>query len=105
MIIDPLGIPCAYCGGKGEKRESVEYGMEISCLACGVTVYVDDWIEGGINALIGKLHRHHTYVENLLLDSSDKPWFWINSKGKKGGPFASLDEAALDAWKNFKRPL
>ena len=52
MTIDPLEIPCAYCGGKGEKRESVEYGMEISCLACGVTVYVDDWIEGGINALI-----------------------------------------------------
>ncbi len=104
MIIDPLEIPCAYCGGAGEVTAPERMSMEkrISCRRCRIVLRPAVWITGGLNALIGKLHRHHTYVENLLLDSSDKPWFWINSEGKKGGPFASLDEAALDAWKKME---
>lgn len=102
MTIDPLTISCAYCGSKGEKHESVEYGMEISCLACGVTVYVDDWITGGINALAGKLMKENIFVE-LHLPYIKPQWVWSVDRRKYiHKRFDTFEEAVFDAWKSVE---
>ena len=84
MTIDPLDIPCAYCSGKGEKHESIEYGVEISCYSCEVKVFVDDWITGGINALFGRIARMLDAEEDL-----DRP-------------FPTFEEAVMYGWKKMQ---
>ena len=54
MTIDPLEIPCAYCGGAGEVTAPERMSMEkrISRRRCRIVLRPAAWIEGGINALI-----------------------------------------------------
>ena len=54
MTIDPLTIPCAYCGGSGEITAPERMSMEkrISRRRCRIVLRPAAWIEGGINALI-----------------------------------------------------
>ena len=96
MIIDPLTIPCPFCGGKGEKRESVEYGMEISCLACVVTVCAEGWLTGGINALVGKLLRF-----GVSIWRSEGGWTWDDDYDI-GGSGPTLEACVLDAWEKIR---
>ena len=103
MTINPLDIPCAYCNGKGEKYESIEYGVEISCYSCEVKVFVDDWITGGINALVGKLARRGVHIEDMSY-GKDSSWAWASDKGSQmGTSFKTFEACVLDAWEKLKR--
>lgn len=107
MTIDPLKIPCPFCGsfpviGNGSS------GL-ISCPNCLPLMMEEDWIEGGINALAGKLER----LEGIKFFQKDygfhRVWDWGYSwddnheDGILPRQFNSFDEAVFDAWETLKR--
>ena len=59
MTINPLTIPCAYCGESGEITAPERMSMEnrIACRRCKIVLRPAVWLTGGINALVGKLLR------------------------------------------------
>lgn len=95
MNIDPVDIPCVYCSGKGEKYESIEYGVEISCYSCGIKIFMDDWITGGINALVGKLLRF-----GIEIWESSEGWTW-DSTDEEGKAWQTFEYCVLDAWEKM----
>ena len=105
MTIDPLTIPCAYCGNVGVEKESITtYGsfdivLEIVCYTCGTQVLPSVWLTGGINALVGKLARQGIRIEDKSYGETPS-WAWVTDEiwVKRG----SFEEAVWDAWEKMK---
>ncbi len=98
MTIDPLKIPCAFCGFLPVIGNGL-LGL-ISCTNCSAVVMEDEWITGGINALVGKLARQGIRIEDKSYRETPS-WAWVTDEiwVKRG----SFEEAVLDAWKTLKR--
>lgn len=102
MTIDPLTIPCAYCGNAGIPKESItthgsfDVALEIVCYACETQVLPPDWIYGGINALVGKLLRSGVEVWR-----SEDGWTW-DGDGVAGKAWQTMEACVLDAWEKAK---
>ena len=113
MTIDPLTIPCAYCGGFPDRYDN----SQVYCQYClslededAVLQTDDDWITGGINALVGELTKRHihfsftktpnrNYWSCWQEDSSVVNGGWLSF----GGRFDTFEEAVLDAWEALKK--
>ena len=98
MTIDPLTIPCAYCGGSGEITAPERMSMEkrISCKRCRIVLEPPVWIAGGINALVGKLVR-----KGVMVWQSPEGWTW-DSEDEEGKAWQTFEYCVLDAWEKSK---
>ena len=67
MTIDPLEIPCPFC----EEMITELSEDAVTCEICDIDILIDEWIQGGINALIGKLLRSGVEVWK-----SEDGWTW-----------------------------
>ena len=108
MTINPLEIPCAYCG-----RSPVvppEWPTLIYCPDCEQAITAEEWITGGINAMAGELTKRHihfsftktpnrNYWSCWQEDSSVVNGGWLSF----GGRFDTFEEAVLDAWEALKK--
>ena len=99
MTIDPLTIPCAYCGGFPDRYDN----SQVYCQYClslededAVLQTDDDWITGGINALVGKLVRSGVEVWK-----SEDGWTW-DSEDDAGKAWQTFEYCVLDAWEKAK---
>ena len=103
MAINPLEIPCAYCGKNDVKFIGIDLDSmtHIYCLPCDLMIPQGDWVNGSINALAGILMRNGIYLENVTYSESD---VWIMSSVEKpiGIKSASFEEAVLDAYQFLK---
>ena len=106
MTIHPLKIPCAYCGGAGEITAPERMSMEkrISCRRCRIVLRPAAWIEGGINALAGKLMRKDCSIGY----AGGMNWRWSFPPGEeeeegKFGTAPSFEMAVLDAWEILEK--
>ena len=103
MTIDPLTIPCPFCGNSGNRKEFLtedwEMVVEITCFTCEMKVSTKDWITGGINALVGKLARQGIRIEDKSYGETPS-WAWVTDEiwVKRG----SFEEAVWDAWEKMK---
>ena len=98
MTIDPLTIPCPFCGGFGEITAPERMSMEnrIVCRRCKIVLRPADWITGGINALVGKLLRSGVEVWK-----SEDGWTW-DGDGVAGKAWQTFEYCVLDAWEKTK---
>ena len=99
MTIDPLTIPCPFCG---RLPEEADYSDWISCPDCCPRIEPKSWIEGGINALAGKLMKENIFVE--LHPPYIKPqWVWsVDRRKYTHKRFDTFEEAVFDAWKSVE---
>ena len=102
MTIDPLTIPCAYCGNAGVARESItthgsfDVVLEIVCYTCETQVLPSVWITGGINALVGQLAR-----SGVEIWKSEDGWTW-DGDGEAGKAWQTFEYCVLDAWEKME---
>ncbi len=115
MTINPLEIPCAYCG-----RMPVvppEWPTLLYCPDCEQAITAEEWITGGINALAGMLMREfslrieecepvekdeegHWMIRSFMWETGEWP---LRKGGTENDPvLESFEEAVLDAWKKLK---
>ena len=100
MTIDPLAIPCPFCGSLPEEAD---YDDWISCPDCCPRIEPKNWIEGGINTLAGKLMKENFFIEPHPLSIKPK-WVWCMDRRKyTHKQFDSFEEAVLDAWEYIER--
>ena len=106
MAIDPLKICCAYCGSL--PMESSIHIDTLFCSDCRQKIATENWVTGGINAMVGKLVRRRIYFYSI---KSPKPerWGWDdeqnadgNDPKSGGGYFSTFEDAVLDAWETLK---
>ena len=97
MTIDPLTIPCPFCGGFGEITAPERMSMEnrIVCRRCKIVLRPADWITGGINALVGQLLRSGVEVWR-----SEDGWTW-DGDGVAGKAWQTMEACVLDAWEKM----
>lgn len=98
MTIDPLTIPCPFCG---RLPEASYYPDWVVCSKCCPMMDPKDWITGGINALAGKLMR-----QDIFICKTYKGWTWdkiSEDEDASGGMFPSFEECVLDAWEYLKK--
>ncbi len=98
MTIDPLTIPCPFCEGFGEITAPERMSMEdrIVCRRCKIVLRPAVWLEGGINALVGKLLRSGVEVWK-----SENGWTW-DGDGVAGKAWQTFEYCVLDAWEQAK---
>lgn len=103
MTIDPLTIPCPFCG---RLPEEADYDDWISCPDCCPRIEPKNWIEGGINTLAGKLMKENIFI-GLHPFSVKKKWTWsivcLDHNEYTRKLFDSFEEAVLDAWEYLER--
>ena len=103
MTIDPLKVPCPFCG---RLPEEADYDDWISCPDCCPRIEPGSWIEGGINTLAGKLMKENIFVE-LHPFSTKKKWTWsivgLDRYEYTHQVFDTFEEAVLDAWEYLER--
>ena len=118
MPVDPFRVPCAYCKDRYPESMKSHYPNvknPVACSGCGLLVDGEIWAKSGINALVGSflregIHFQKTQVPLPSLKQEFKwVWIWFDTSneeedvGNYGASFDSLDEAVLDAWKNFEK--
>ena len=102
MNIDPETIPCAYCGSNGKVKEFLfthgkfDVTLGITCLTCETETSPENWITGGINALVGQLARSGVEVWK-----SEDGWTW-DGDGVAGSAWQTFEYCVLDAWEKMK---
>lgn len=96
MTIDPLTIPCPFCG---EYPIVKDWRNNIYCKDCEISLTPEEWVEGGINALVGKLARQGIRIEDKSYGETPS-WAWVTDEiwVKRG----SFEEAVWDAWEKMK---
>ena len=92
MTIDPLEIPCPFC----EEMITELSEDAVTCEICDIDILIDEWIQGGINALIGKLLRSGVEVWK-----SEDGWTW-DGDGVAGKGWETIEACVLDAWEKVK---
>ena len=107
MTIDPLTIPCPFCGDLPVIKYWVGSIYHIYCENCEMALTPDTWITGGINALVGKLARLEQvrfFTKDGFHQSWDWGYSWDNTYEDEILPrnFDSFEEAVLDAWEKLK---
>ena len=99
MNIDPLKVPCPFCGNSGNRKEFLtedwEMVVEITCFTCEMKVSTKDWITGGINALVGQLAR-----SGIEIWESPEGWTW-DSEDEEGKAWQTFEYCVLDAWEKM----
>ena len=92
MNIDPLTIPCPFCEEIIIERSDED---SVTCEVCDIHIPVHEWIEGGINALVGKLARSGVEVWK-----SEDGWTW-DGDGVAGKAWQTFEYCVLDAWEKM----
>lgn len=95
MTIDPLTIPCPFCGGHPIVKDW-RWKNNIYCRDCEISLAPEEWIEGGINALVGKLLRF-----GVSIWRSEGGWTWDDDYDI-GGSGPTLEACVLDAWEKME---
>lgn len=109
-MIDPLEVPCAYCGALPEKSVEPDDPTEYDCrwLFCDVchsdSYTPEEWIIAGINAMDGKLMRKGCSIAYL----GGMNWGWAfppdNEMEMSNYGFASsFEQAVLDAFNHLMK--
>ena len=98
MNIDPETVPCAYCGSTDSifTHGSFDVTNGIKCLTCDAETSPENWITGGINALVGKLAR-----SGVEIWKSEDGWTW-DGDGEAGKAWQTFEYCVLDAWEKMK---
>lgn len=101
MTVNSFDIPCAYCG---RLPLSDQYDEELLCCPdCEQSITKEEWKEGGIHAMAGKLMRE----EGSIGYAGGMNWRWSFPQDEHGrypwGLSSSFEQAVIDAWKYFKR--
>ena len=100
MTIDPITIPCPFCEEIIVERSDEDF---VTCEVCDIDIPVHEWVTGGINALVGKLARQGTHIEDMSYGKSPS-WAWASDKGNQmGTSFKTFEACVLDAWEKLKR--
>jgi hypothetical protein len=94
MKFNPFDIPCAYCGRAPRPSKD-----QIWCRYCETLIEPQEWIDGGIHVLYGRLVLEH----DLLFGMDDGKVLPIPTKRVAAYPkwrkgFDTLEEALLDVW-------
>ena len=93
MNIDPLKVPCPFCG---RLPEEADYPDWISCPDCCPRIEPESWITGGINALVGQLLRSGVEVWK-----SEDGWTWWDGDDAAGRVWQTFEYCVLDAWEKM----
>ena len=93
MTIDPLKVPCPFCG---RLPEEADYDDWISCPDCCSRIEPKNWIECGINALVGQLLRSGVEVWK-----SEDGWTWWDGDDAAGRVWQTFEYCVLDAWEKM----
>ncbi len=92
MTIDPITIPCPFCEEIIVERSDED---AVTCEVCDIDIPVNDWITGGINALVGKLLRF-----GIEIWESSEGWTW-DSTDEEGKAWQTFEYCVLDAWEKM----
>ena len=93
MTIDPLTIPCPFCEEIIVERSDEDF---VTCEVCDIDIPVHEWIEGGINALVGALVR-----KGVVVWQASEGWTW-DSEDEEGKAWQTFEYCVLDAWEKME---